>query len=197
MARTPLAVVAVALGLFLLTPAHAVIVPSLKQPTWAELSVEQKHILAPLASEWDKLEAYRRQKWIGIAQHYPAMNSEEQARVQRRMKDWVKLTPEERTAAREKYKSLQKAPPEHKEVIKQKWNEYKQLPEEERQRLKEEAAKAKPQPKPGKPALTPPPALTLPPAAAAKPSQIAPVAAPAVAAPSAAPASAPANPAQQ
>ena len=148
MARSLLAVVAVALGLVLLPPAHAV-VPPLKQPTWVELTQEQKQILAPLSGEWDKLESFRQKKWLGIAQRYPAMNEEEQSRVQRRMKDWVKLTPEERKAAREKYKNLQKAPPEHKEAFKQKWQEYKQLPEEEKQRLNE-AAKAKPQPKPGK-----------------------------------------------
>lgn len=153
MARSLLAVVAVALGLILLPPAQAV-VPPLKQPTWVELTPEQKQILAPLSGEWDKLESYRQIKWLGIAQRYPAMKEEEQSRVQRRMKDWVKLSPEERKAAREKYKNLQKAPPEHKEAFKQKWQEYKQLPEEEKQRLNE-AAKATPQPKPGKTAKAP------------------------------------------
>ena len=146
---TVVAIVAVTLGPTFVAPAFA-IVPSLKQPTWLELTAEQKQILAPLAGEWDGLEAWRRKKWIGIAQRYPAMNSEEQARIQRRMIDWVKLSPDERKAAREKYKHLQKAPPEDKEAIKQKWQEYKQLPEDERQRLKEEAAKAKPLPKPGR-----------------------------------------------
>lgn len=149
MARSLAAVVAVAFGLAFLSPAHAV-VPPLRQPTWAELTPEQKQILQPLSGEWDKLESYRQKKWLGIAQRYPALNPEEQARVQRRMKDWVRLSPEERKVAREKYKNLQKAPPEHKEAIKQKWQEYKQLPEEEKQRLKEEAARAKAQPKPGK-----------------------------------------------
>lgn len=168
MARTPLAVVAVALCLTLLPPAHAV-VPQLRQPAWSELTPEQKHILAPLAGEWSQLESYRQKKWLGIAQRYPAMNAEEQARVQRRMTEWVKLSPEERKAAREKYKNLQKAPPEHKEAIKQKWQEYKQLPEEEKQRLKDEAAKARPQPKPGRtakatlvPSIANPPAATPP-----------------------------------
>ena len=153
MARTLLAVAAVAFGLTFLSPAYAV-VPPLRQPTWVELTPEQKQILAPLSGEWDKLESFRQQKWLGIAQRYPAMNAEEQSRIQRRMKDWVKLSPEERKAARAKYKNLQKAPPEHKEAFKQKWHEYKQLPEEEKQRLNE-AAKARPQPKPGKAAKAP------------------------------------------
>ena len=149
MARSQLAVVAVALGLFLLPPAHAA-VPPLKQPAWAELAPEQKQVLAPLSAEWDKFESFRKKKWLDIAQRYPAMNEEEQSRIQRRMKDWVKLSPEERKAAREKFKNLQKAPPEHKEAFKQKWQEYKQLPEDEKQRLNEAArSKAKPQPKTG------------------------------------------------
>ena len=166
MARTLLAVVAVALGLVLIPPAHAV-VPSLKQPNWAELTIEQKQTLAPLADEWDKFEPWRRKKWLGIAKRYTAMNPEEQSRVQRRMKDLVNLSPEERKAAREKYKTLQKAPPEHKEAIKQKWQEYKELPEDERRQL-QEAANAKVRPLPGKsikpPANSPKPAAPPPPA---------------------------------
>jgi hypothetical protein len=142
MARALFAVVAVALGLALLQPAHAV-VPPLKQPAWVELSPEQKEILAPLAREWDQFEYSGRKKWLGVAERYPAMKSEEQARVQRRMVEWVRLSPEERKLAREKYKNLNKAPPEHKENIMQKWQEYKDLPEEEKQRLQAEAAAAK------------------------------------------------------
>lgn len=140
MARALFAVVvAVALGLFSPQPAHAV-VPPIKQPSWVELNVEQREILAPLAGEWDDLEYSRRKKWLGIAERYPSMKAEEQARIQRRMVDWVKLSPEERKLAREKFKNLQKSPPEQKESIKQKWQEYKELPDEEKQRLQAEAA---------------------------------------------------------
>jgi hypothetical protein len=142
MARALFAVVAVALGFVFFPPAHAV-VPPLKQPAWVELNAEQKEILAPLAREWDQFEHSRRKKWLGIAERYPAMKSEEQSRVQRRMVEWVRLSPEERKLAREKYKNLSKAPPEHKESIMQKWQEYKDLPEEQKQRLQAEAAAAK------------------------------------------------------
>ena len=167
MARSFLAVVAIALGLGHLAPAQAV-VPTLEQPVWLELTADQRKVLAPLSGEWDRLASWRRQKWLGIAQRYPALGAEERARVQRRMVDWVKLSPDERKIAREKYKNLQKAPQEHKETFKQKWNEYKQLPEEEKQRLKEAAAKAKPLPKPGA-MVAPNPALVAPPPAAPPP----------------------------
>lgn len=161
MARSLVAiVVAVALGLVLISAAHAA-VPALKQPTWTELTPEQKQVLAPLSGEWDMLESWRRKKWLGITQRYFGMHPEEQARIQRRMMDWVNLSPDERKAARERYKKMQKAPPEHLEAFKQKWNEYKQLPEEEKQKLTAEAANAKPVPKSGR-TVRPPVATTAP-----------------------------------
>lgn len=141
------AIAAVVFLLALNTPAQAV-VPELRQPVWAELTAEQKQTLAPLAQDWDKMEGYRRKKWLGIAKRYPTMAPDEQARLQRRMKDWAALTPEQRKKAREQYKVLQKAPPEQREVVKQKWQEYKELPEDEKKRLAEKAAR-KPTPKAG------------------------------------------------
>lgn len=151
MARAPFSIIAavtLALALALANPANAVNIPPLKQPKWAELTPQQREALAPLSGKWDKLESYRRKKWLGIAQRYPAMSAEEQQRVQRRMKDWANLSPEERKRAREQYKSLQKVPPEQRQVVKQKWQEYKDLPDEEKERLKRNAAH-KPQPKSG------------------------------------------------
>ncbi len=136
-------------GLILLfslsSPAHAV-VPELRQPAWAELTLEQKQILAPLARDWDRMEALRKKKWLGIAKRYPTMKPEEQARVQRRMQDWASLTPEQRTTARTQYKNLKTAPPEAKETLRKKWEQYKELPDEEKRRLAEKAAS-----KPGAP----------------------------------------------
>lgn len=135
------------LALCLISSAHAV-VPELRQPAWAELSQEQKQILTPLSRDWDKMEAYRKKKWLGIAKRYPTMKPGEQARVQSQMKDWASLTPDQRKQAREQYKSLQKVPPEKKEALLQKWEEYQNLSEDEKKRLAEKAAR-KPSPKPG------------------------------------------------
>jgi hypothetical protein len=149
----------VAIALWLASPlSHAIVTPPLPQPSWVQLSTEQKNILAPLAGEWDKMDGFRRKKWLGIAQRYPSLSPDEQARMQRRMTDWAKLTPEERKAAREKYQSLQKAPPEKKEAVKQKWEEYKELPESEKSRLSAEAARKSTRPTPSKPAVAANPA---------------------------------------
>jgi hypothetical protein len=133
------------------------------------LSGEQKRVLAPLAPEWDKMDGFRRKKWLGIAQRYQSMSADEQTRMQRRMTAWAKLTPDERKRAREQYKTLQKAPPEKKEAVKLKWQEYKELPESEKTRLKAEAAgKRSPRPPPSKQAvaLKPPPTPGSPPSSA-------------------------------
>src|ERR1700745_3911805 len=109
----------------------------LSQPNWAELNPQQKQILAPLAKDWDAMESFRRKKWLGIANRYPAMTPEQQQRVQVQMKPWANLTPEERNAARQKFKKQHTAPHEQREAKRQKWEEYKQLPESEKQKFRE------------------------------------------------------------
>jgi len=106
------------------------------RPAWAELTVDQQNILAPLKSDWDTLEPERRQKWLAIAKRYPKMKLEEQERVKRRMQAWAKLTPEQRRQARENYKRIAKVPREERSVdLRQEWAEYQALPPGERQSL--------------------------------------------------------------
>jgi hypothetical protein len=100
---------------------------SIKQnPAWGQLTPEQQKILAPIQGEWDRLDAPRKQKWIGIAQRYPKMNPEEQARLQKRMQEWATLTPDQRRAAREKYREFEQLPTKEREAMRQKWDQYKQ-----------------------------------------------------------------------
>lgn len=152
-----------------MTPAMAV-VQLVLPPKWTELTAEKQQILGPLSAEWDRMEATRKKKWLELANRYPKMGQEEQARVQRRMRAWARMTPEERKVAREKYQQqIKQASPEQREALKQKWSEYESLPDDQKQRLKEsaaaKAATAKSDPKsghstrtvsPGKPSLIPP-----------------------------------------
>ncbi|MRR49520.1 MAG: DUF3106 domain-containing protein [Rhodocyclaceae bacterium] len=126
--------------------ASLAVVPAFSQPNWLELNPQQRQILTPLAGEWDAFEPYRRKKWLGIAERYPSMSAEEQERIQRRMKEWVRLSPEQRKIAREKYKSLKNAPADKQQAVKEKWQEYKELSDEDKQRLQQQAA-TKPVPK--------------------------------------------------
>jgi hypothetical protein len=109
------------------------------RPTWAELTAEQQNILAPLKGDWENLARERRLKWVGLAKRYPTMKPEEQARVQRRMQAWAKLTPEQRRQARESYKNLAKDK-ERRGNLREQWAEYQALPQEERESLVPPAA---------------------------------------------------------
>ena len=99
---------------------------SKQNPSWAQLTPEQQKILEPIQGEWSKLDAPRKQKWIGITQRYPKMGPEEQARLQKRMQEWATLTPEQRRAARDKYREFEQLPPQERQAIREKWDQYKQ-----------------------------------------------------------------------
>lgn len=110
------------------------------QPTWKELSSEQKTILAPLEVDWDNMERFRRKKWLEIAARFPSLSNAEQERLRDRMQDWANLTPEQRQAARERFKELSKRTnAEEREALAQKWTDYQNLPKEVRERLEKSA----------------------------------------------------------
>jgi Protein of unknown function (DUF3106) len=100
---------------------------SIKQnPAWGQLTPAQQQILAPIQGEWDKLDAPRKGKWIGITQRYPKMTPEEQARLQKRMQEWATLTPDQRRTAREKYREFEQLPTAERQAIREKWDQYRQ-----------------------------------------------------------------------
>lgn len=119
------------------TPDSPAVTPP--QPSWSQLNAEQKRILAPLAGDWNKMENYRRQKWLDIARRYPKLSPNEQARMQRRMQTWQSMPAEDREKARTQYKEFKQLPPEKKDQVKAQWERYNQLPEEEKLRLKQKS----------------------------------------------------------
>jgi hypothetical protein len=124
----------------------------LRSPAWSELSPGDKQALAPLAADWDRLDAQGKEKWLGIAKRYPTLGPTEQQRVQQQMHAWAQLTPAQRQAAREQYKTIKQLPPEQREEVRQKWQEYQQLPPEKRSEL---ATRTPPPGQAVKPATTP------------------------------------------
>lgn len=130
----------VTLLLLAMMPAQAAL-PIFEQPQWAMLTAEQMLILAPLKNEWDAMDAFRRKKWLGIAERYRDMSPAEQDSIQRNMREWARLAPEERKAVREQYKKLRKVTPEQRQVVKQKWEEYSSLPPVTRDHMKDIAPK--------------------------------------------------------
>lgn len=110
------------------------------KPLWIELTPAQQQALAPLSTEWDKLDSFRKNKWLAIGNKYASMKPDEQQRVQERMRDWVKLTPEQRRIARESYARTKKMNSDQKSAH---WEQYQQLPEEQKKKLAADAASKK------------------------------------------------------
>lgn len=102
------------------------------RPAWAELSPVNQRILAPLQPLWDTLPELNRHKWLRIAERYPKFSPAEQARLQARMAEWVKMTPQQRRLARENYQITRSLPAEKKAEA---WDKYQQLPEEQKKKL--------------------------------------------------------------
>jgi hypothetical protein len=105
------------------------------QPTWSELSVKQKIILAPLCDSWDSLAYYRQKKWLTIASRFSTLSPEEQRRVQEQMQEWNALSPEQQQEARKNYKTVLQLSREERQEFKQKWAEYVRLPESEKKKF--------------------------------------------------------------
>ena len=107
-------------------------------PSWADLTQNQRDSLSPLEDEWDGIPPVRKKKWLKIAQRMESMSPEEKARVQERIQLWVNLTPEERREARQNYLSAKKLDVKDKSL---QWLEYQNLPEEKKKELAETARK--------------------------------------------------------
>lgn len=140
-----------------------------KGPNWSELSTQERQILAPLASDWDKWDLLRKNKWLVIAKRYPTLPAPEQQRIRERMQGWAKLSSQERQAAREKFKGLKQLPPEKRNELGKKWIEYQSLPPEQRQELRR--ASATPRSTPGSDQTktsAPPPTSSPPPSPAVR-----------------------------
>ncbi|MBC7956623.1 MAG: DUF3106 domain-containing protein [Cytophagales bacterium] len=107
--------------------------------SWTSLSPSQKNALRPLEREWGGIDGTRKTKWLEIANKFPSMPRDEQARIQTRMEDWAKLTPRERGQARMNFKEAQQVPAQER---KDKWEAYRALPPEQQKQFAARAAPA-------------------------------------------------------
>ncbi|HNU65487.1 MAG TPA: DUF3106 domain-containing protein [Methylotenera sp.] len=107
--------------------------------SWAELNDSQKQVLNPLASEWDTLRPWQREKMLDIARDYPKMDAAKQALVQKRLGNWSRMTPYERENARKSHQQFQSLSADKKNELRKKWVEYQKLPESECARLRAES----------------------------------------------------------
>ena len=126
----------IALAVTLLVAAGGAIAAEKKSgPSWNDLKADQRTVLAPLQDRWDQDDAARKRKWLGVANRYPKMSSDEQTRVKERMREWAALTSEERRAARDLFREQRELSSDRRQAVRDKWQEYQNLPEDRRREL--------------------------------------------------------------
>lgn len=138
-------------------PAGSVALPPIKiiSPgvSWAELTPEQRQALAPLASSWNGINEQQKRKWLEISKNYRTLTSDEQAKLNSRMNEWVALSPQQRAQARLNFgKTKELARELTPEEKKAQWEAYQALSPEEKEKL---AGKASPKPRGAAPAVKP------------------------------------------
>ena len=101
-------------------------------PTWSSLTPSQRKALEPLERDWAGIDAPRKAKWLEIAERYPAMAPQDQARIKGRMTEWARMTPEQRNQTRLQYQQAKQVPAQDRQAS---WEAYKALPEDERRAL--------------------------------------------------------------
>ena len=118
---------------------------------WASLSPAQQAVLAPLAQDWDGLDAARKSKWLEIAARFHTLTPEQQARLRERMIAWTRMSPAERQQARIGFQSNPQLRDEklQSERLQSKWEAYQALTPEERQALARKGAEKAAQKQPG------------------------------------------------
>ena len=110
-------------------------------PKWSELTPRQQVALAPLSNDWSTLDGPRKQKWLELAARFPRMSSDEQARVQRRMADWARMSPEQRGQARQNFQQARQLPLQERQS---RWEAYRSLTPEQRRELAAQAGSLRP-----------------------------------------------------
>ncbi|MCK9687201.1 DUF3106 domain-containing protein [Scleromatobacter humisilvae] len=101
-------------------------------PAWADLSPAHRKVLAPLANDWNGLDARSKERWIDVAGRYPKMKPDEQQRANQRMGEWAHMTVAQRTQARMNFQEASSLSKEEREA---RWKAYQALPEEKKQEL--------------------------------------------------------------
>ncbi|NMM36697.1 MAG: DUF3106 domain-containing protein [Glaciimonas sp.] len=102
------------------------------EPHWSKLSSAQQQALAPLEADWASMRVNHKMKWLAIGNKFPSMQPEERSRIQKRMRDWIKLSPQQRRIARENYWRAKKISPIQKNAH---WQNYQQLSSEQKKNL--------------------------------------------------------------
>ncbi|HEY0879440.1 MAG TPA: DUF3106 domain-containing protein [Zeimonas sp.] len=113
-------------------PARASLLP-LVQPLWSDLTDDQRAVLEPFERQWNGWSAVEKRSWVKLADRVPGMSGEERERVDRRIREWAKLTPEQRRLARQNYRLAKRLAPDERQA---QWERYSEMTPEQRSVLR-------------------------------------------------------------
>lgn len=105
---------------------------------WDALTSGQRSALAPLQKDWSTLDNTSQEKWLALANRFPAMSQAERERIQARMTEWARTPSSERGKARLRFQHAKEISPEQRQA---QWAAYQNLPEDQRRKLADDAAK--------------------------------------------------------
>lgn len=111
-------------------------------PGWETLNTPQKLALYPLAERWALLSGLQKRRWLALAQTFPNLPPEEQARMHDRMTEWASLSAQQRNQARLNFAVTNRLAPDDK---RSQWDAYQALSDEDKRKLAARAGAAKPQ----------------------------------------------------
>ena len=106
---------------------------------WAELSPAHRKVLAPLAGDWNGLDARSKERWMDVAGRYPKMAPDEQQRANQRMGEWAHMTVAQRQQARMNFQETRSLSKEEREA---RWKAYQALPDDQKRELAAKRAAA-------------------------------------------------------
>jgi hypothetical protein len=101
-------------------------------PRWAELAAAHRKVLAPLAADWNGLDARSKERWTDVAGRFPKMPVDEQQRATQRMGEWAHMTVSQRQQARMNFQETRSVSKEEREA---RWKAYQALPDEKKREL--------------------------------------------------------------
>lgn len=99
---------------------------------WKSLNENQRAFLAPLVSQWKKIDYAHRAKWVKVATRLESQPSSVKRRAQKKMYLWVNLSVSEKKLARAHFEQAKEI---DRRVISKYWLDYQKLPERQKSEL--------------------------------------------------------------
>jgi hypothetical protein len=104
---------------------------------WNQLNSDQRGMLAPLQSQWDRLPPRRQQRMAAHAEHWNQLPPERREQIRQHLAHWAQMTPEQRRDAAQNEHAFQSMAPADRERVQEVYKQFQSLTPEQQQILKQ------------------------------------------------------------